>query len=127
MERARGILNGLEGRINTSGDLYVRHQMTWSSENERAGFEKCSALSYNLVSIGWLCFLASGIGIFTAVGILIKEILEVKLSQRSVLLILFPIVPAIIGFILNRLGWYLVKRKGFSYDYSSDTCSWKDA
>ncbi len=99
----------------------------WSSENQRQGFRKCSPLAYILVGLAFVLFIASAVFLVAAIAFILRQCFVVGFSGRVLFILLLPSAAFLLGWSCHMTAWYLVKRKGFVYVYSSDKCSWKNA
>jgi len=83
----------------------------WSSENERAGFKKCSPFGYFLVETSSFLFAGVIISLFVAVAIILRDSFSSGFSFRLLGFLLLPISCASASFICDWVAWFLVRRK----------------
>ena len=96
----------------------------WSSENERLGVKQCSPISYLLTTLAFVFFVSSGITLLIVAIMILTCLFTIGFTLRIFLVPMLPIFFLIIGLILNMTAGFLLKHKGFKYDYELNQCTW---
>lgn len=99
----------------------------WSAEEERIGFQKCTAAGYRLRGIAEQIGLCGLLSFFIVPVYLATKWLRGHFEDsRLWWLMALPFVCVIISKFLMAIVWTLADRKGFSYDYERRVSSWND-
>src|SRR5262245_28376159 len=97
----------------------------WSSEKHRLGFKGCSPLGYWLAEAAIVCFWIGIISVFVIAFLALRAAIAYGFSVRGLAACASPLVLFTVARLLNRTASMLVSRKGFVYDYVTDTCTWR--
>lgn len=96
----------------------------WSSEVERKGVIKCSPLAYGLISFSSISYILG----FIVTFILIFTSIYGFMSDKKTISfwIIFTIFSTFLltSYMVSKIGWALLRKRGFFYDYRSNKCTW---
>lgn len=101
----------------------------WTSENERLGFQRCTRLGYALVSYAYLLLVGGGLGLVALGGVIAMKAMSKtgmppEMWPRAILGLGLLLGCMLAGWLSQWIGREIARRRGFVYDYPSDTCRW---
>jgi hypothetical protein len=98
----------------------------WSTEVERTGIKRCSRLAWATLELSYFLGIATLVATALVPGFVAWAALWDRFERERGWLLLLPVGLACAAFLVSRLGWALLRRRGWCYDSAAHVASWND-